>query len=288
MMYQKDIMKEFRIRKNLERTIKKAKKTAIKQSIEKEDIKGYSRRLKRELRKNLNTVALLTEREYPSGMMMPNRSLPDSNDNPVFDTNGNLLGYTESGNTGTAIIFDNPTQFTKGMTDSKALAIGNVLDLGVEIGNCLAPRAKSKIFEFFLDGMSFNNGTKYNKGDAIITTNSDALGNARYLGVKNGKHQVNFDIGEYEWTVENIRATFIHELEGHGFNGFTDGLNNHHKAYFASMNSIYWRNTTGAYRKHAVHHMWNYYYKEIGLNLPLKYYNIYKNNINNSNKWMDK
>ena len=218
-----------------------------------------------------NAVSLTAKTDYyPGGM--------------AFD--GNLLGYTESGNTGVAIIFDDPTQFTEGMADSQAFAIGNILDYGEDIGNYLAPGAKSKIFETFLDGMSFNNGTKYNIGDAIITTNSDALGNARYLGLKNGKHQVNFDIGEYEWTVENVRATFIHESEGHGFNGFRSNLDNHHKAYFESMNSKYWRGTTDAYKKHAVHHMWNYYYYEVGPNLPSKYYNIYKNNINKSNKWM--
>ncbi len=216
-----------------------------------------------------------------------NRADPDGGeDNPVFDKEGNLLGYTESGNTGVALIFDDPNQFVEGMPDSDAFAIGNILDLGVDIGNCLIPGAKAKIFETFLDGMIFNDGTKYSKGDAIITTNSDAVGNARYLGLKNGKHQVNFDIGEYEWTVENIRATFIHELEGHGFNGFTSALDNHHKAYFASMDSRYWSGTTDAYKKHEVYNMWRYYSDEVGPNLPIKYYYMYKNNINKLNPWM--
>jgi len=147
--------------------------------------------------------------------------------------------------------------------------------------------AKSKIFETFLDGMSFNNGTKYNIGDAIITTNSDATGNARYHGIENGKHHVNFDIGEYEWTVENIRATFIHELEGHGFNGYTDKLKNHYKAYFKTMDSKYWNRTTPAFKKNTVKSMYDYYFYETKTNtLPPKYYNFYKNNINNKNKWM--
>lgn len=127
-----------------------------------------------------------------------------------------------------------------------------------------------------VDGMEFNDGTIMSRDKFDISLNDDATANARYLGYENGKYKVNFDISDYEITPDNIRATMIHEAYGHGVKGFSDGLRNHYKAYFATVDSRYWVNTTLQFKKFTVKTMWQYFYNEVGYKpMPLKYYNEY-------------
>jgi hypothetical protein len=127
-----------------------------------------------------------------------------------------------------------------------------------------------------VDGMVFNNGKVMSRDDFIITLNSDFNANARFLGFKDGKYHVNFDIGEYEVTKANVRALMIHEAYGHGVKGYSSNFNNHHKAYFASIDSRYWNATTLSFKQHNVDKMWYYFHREVGFKrMPEPYQSIY-------------
>lgn len=75
---------------------------------------------------------------------------------------------------------------------------------------------------------------------------------------------MNFSISDYEITKANVQALMIHEAFGHGVMGYSDKLTNHHKAYFATIKSRYWKDTTLEFKQATVTKMWRYYYKEIG------------------------
>ncbi len=125
-----------------------------------------------------------------------------------------------------------------------------------------------------VDGMAFNDGSIMSRSDFVFTLDSDSNANARYLGFIDGKHHINFSIVDYEVTEANVRAITIHEAYGHGVMGYHDKLKNHHKAYFASIDSKYWEATTGSLKSHNVNKMYNYYYRETGSsNLPSVYLN---------------
>ena len=149
-----------------------------------------------------------------------------------------------------------------------------------------SPLSQPKDLEYYyeaVDGMTMNDGTVMNRDDFLITLDDDATGNARYRGFKNGKHHVNFDLSDYEITPDNIRATMIHEVYGHGVKGYSGGSpgpdiydGTHHKAYFSTIDSKYWKNTTLTFKRFHARHMWNYYYWEVGYKpLPSGYNQIY-------------
>ncbi|MEM9361245.1 MAG: RHS repeat-associated core domain-containing protein [Bacteroidota bacterium] len=129
-----------------------------------------------------------------------------------------------------------------------------------------------------IDGMELPNGYVLNRNNVHITLNPDPGGNARYLGYKGWKHHVNFDIGDFQITADNIRATMVHEVYGHGIMGYTDSLNNHYKAYFTSIDSKYWGATTLDFKQFTVNWMYKYFYDELGGTrlLPSKYLNVFK------------
>ncbi len=130
-----------------------------------------------------------------------------------------------------------------------------------------------------VDGMVFNDGTVMSRNDFEITLNPDYTGNARYYGFKNGKHHVNFAISDYEITPNNIRATMIHEAYGHGVKDFSGGFpgpdifgGTHHKAYYATIDSKYWNNTTLTFKKFTMKytHIYHFWLKG-NIPLPQKY-----------------
>ena len=124
--------------------------------------------------------------------------------------------------------------------------------------------------------MEFNDGTVMSRDNFVIILEDDLTANARYKWFVNGKHHVNFDLSDYEITPDNIRGTIIHEAYGHGVQGYSDALNTHHKAYFASIRSKYWTNTTLTFKKFTVNNMWKYYYNEVGYRpLPIDIHRIY-------------
>ena len=50
----------------------------------------------------------------------------------------------------------------------------------------------------------------------------------------------------------------------------------HHKAYFSTIDSKYWKNTTLTFKRVHARHMWNYYYWEVGYKpLPRGYNQMY-------------
>ena len=89
----------------------------------------------------------------------------------------------------------------------------------------------------------------------MLTFNKDPTANAEYLGFKDGKYHVNIDIGSYETTIHNVKALMVHEVYGHGIKGYSDKKLNHHKAYFAEIDSKYWHGTTRTYKTHTVNRM---------------------------------
>lgn len=117
--------------------------------------------------------------------------------------------------------------------------------------------------------------------DALKWGFSQKDANAMYLGKSNGKYYVTFSIGDYEETIDNIRVTVVHEIYGHGIEGYSDGTNTHYKAYFAEIDSQYWGNTTDSYKYYTVKYMLEYKYSETGSSwLPKKYNDAYFLNIN--------
>lgn len=137
----------------------------------------------------------------------------------------------------------------------------------------------AKFYYDALDGLKLNNGQILYRKDFDLTFNPSNVGNAQYLGFKNGKHYVNFDIESYEPTAGNIRALTIHEVYGHGIKryGLTRETRDHHKAYFVTIDSQYWGGTTKAFKVHETYWMWRYYSYEVpgSINMPEPYTSIY-------------
>lgn len=142
----------------------------------------------------------------------------------------------------------------------------------LENNNAQSKEGNSNLYYNAIDGIKFNNGEVLSRSQFSLTFNSENNANARYLGYKNGRHHINFDIGDYEATNENIRALTIHEAYGHGVMKYGISTNTHHKAYFLSIDSEYWSKTTLRFKQHTVDQMWKYYSRETGkLSLPSKY-----------------
>ncbi len=114
-----------------------------------------------------------------------------------------------------------------------------------------------------VDGMELPDGTIISKDDIVFTFVDDPTFNASYGGLKEGKHHINLNIGDYEVTSDNVRALVVHEVYGHGIMGY-DTNTNHHLAYFSSVDSKYWDGTTLRFKQHVVNQMWIRYYYEVG------------------------
>lgn len=133
-------------------------------------------------------------------------------------------------------------------------------------------RQGRNFYEEAIDGMILNDGSKLSLSQIEMSFEDDAQANARYRGKKGGRHHINYSIGDYEETADNIRALTIHEYFGHGVRGYNDRTKTHHKAYFATINSRYWSKTTLLFKQSTVNKMYQYYYNETGSNiLPKKY-----------------
>jgi len=131
--------------------------------------------------------------------------------------------------------------------------------------------SKEKQYLSYLDGLELTNGNVLKKSDFKLSfKDSDNFtfpGNANYLGFKGGKHHINFDIGDYEETPDNIRALTIHEAEGHGIRGF--GYGDHYKAYYLTIRNKYWSKTTMKFKKHILKQTLQQHFNHFGnSNLP--------------------
>jgi RHS repeat-associated protein len=116
-----------------------------------------------------------------------------------------------------------------------------------------------------LDGLVLPNGKTISKDRLHLTFMSyeqlkkiDSKiqkGNAHFMGEKDGKYHVNFSVSDYEETKNNIRALGVHEIYGHGIKGI-GYINEHYKAYWASIDSKYWHGTTERFKEHVAWGMW--------------------------------
>ncbi len=199
---------------------------------------------------------------------------------PVFDEAGTYLGTDNEGFKGTPLIFSqkDKDKFKQGMDHKEAQKIGKEFSPNLRLGK----DALNKIFNKIIEGTIFPNGhvLKSNEFEAHVENMPTA--NARYNGrnQKTREHDVSLDIGDYEWTVENIRATAVHEIYGHGIKNWGDDSKSHHKCYFSEIDSKYWSGSTERYKNHCVKNMWGYYSKEIRVKpLPKKYDVEYRKNI---------
>ena len=203
----------------------------------------------------------------------------DSNgkiDSPIFDTKGNFLGTDSDGYKGKILIFDNPSKFEKGMSHKKASLIGKEYSPNL----LLSKDAKNKIFSHAMSGLEFPDGKVLKSSEFTAYVKSMPFANAEYEGFINNKHKVALDIGECEWTVENIRGVPVHEIWGHGIKKWGDNSKTHHLCYFAEIDSKYWQGSTERYKISTLESMWEYYYREIGFKpLPTKYHNEYNKYI---------
>ncbi|QOI98034.1 MAG: hypothetical protein HRU69_11305 [Flammeovirgaceae bacterium] len=131
-----------------------------------------------------------------------------------------------------------------------------------------------KFYYDAIHGMVLNDGKTLSRDDVALSFDPSP-GNATYLGFKNGKHHVNFNIEDFEITKGNIRALMIHEIFGHGVKGYGDKTNDHYKAYWASIDSKYWSSTTDQFRIHTAEGLW-LTWTRIGNydGMPTKYMNV--------------
>jgi RHS repeat-associated protein len=171
---------------------------------------------------------------------------------PYFDKHGNYLGVDEEGFRGKIYIttreaFDKYS--TNGVANSDLLqADAETQEFESAARNrTLNNDATDKILNRIATNGSFPDG-KMRKMN--ISYNSTLIyGNAEYKSYNNGLYNVDFNAGEFEWTVENIRGTCnIHEVWGHGVKKYDMG-STHHLAYLAQIR-YGWRGTTERYRRH--------------------------------------
>ncbi|MCK4662313.1 MAG: hypothetical protein KAT68_05575, partial [Bacteroidales bacterium] len=176
---------------------------------------------------------------------------------PIFDILGNFLGTDSEGYTGDILIFDDPSKFTQGMDHAEAMKIGTVFN---NIG--LSTNAMDKIFSHVLSRVEFPDGSMMPDFIAKYTDMYNA--NGRYGGIENKKHLMKYDFGDYEYTVENISVTAVHEIWGHGIKKWGDKTKTHRKCYFAEVNSKYWNGTTLRFKNYTLKTMGKYNKIETG------------------------
>jgi len=187
---------------------------------------------------------------------------------PIYDTDGNYLGTDNQGFSGDILIFDDPSKFKQGMEHSEAEKIGKVFSSDLN----LSMNVQNKIFNHIITGTEFPDGKILKSSEFYAYVKSMFDANARYMGNENGKYNIALDIGDYEWTVENVRSNAIHEIWGHGIKKYGDDTKTHYKCYFSEIDNKYWDKTTLRFKTSTLTKMWEYYYKEIGYKpLPKKY-----------------
>lgn len=131
-----------------------------------------------------------------------------------------------------------------------------------------------------LDNLVLPNNQVIKRANLILTffylpPGAQRGGNAHFMGHKNGKWKVNFSIGDYEITLDNIRTLAVHEIYGHGIKGYMDDIG-HYKCYQASIDCIYWGNTTDSFKIHTLKEYYSGYFKATGSNImPVYIYHQY-------------
>ena len=186
-------------------------------------------------------------------------------DSPIFNSIGRFLGLDSKGWSGEILIFNNEKDFIEGMDHDLALEKGIVFDKNTPI----IKTAASNIIRKVLWDVVFPDQTKiYMSSFKVEVRDISDLVNAKF-----GNNIYTLNFGDYEFTVENIRANAVHEVWGHGIKKFGNVHNNHYKCYFAEMDSRYWDGTTPSFKIHSVNTNYNrYYYEETGSKvIPSKY-----------------
>src|SRR5690554_2671645 len=137
-------------------------------------------------------------------------------ENPVYDSEGNHRGNTKEGFTGQLIIYNGNMDFSN-MSKEELVDNGGKYYEYVRRG--LEKESQSKVLSHVLNNYKLPNGVVLDNNEHfdIITGFERSEANASYHGVVNGKHQVQDNGFDYEYTVENIRAVLgLHEIYGHG------------------------------------------------------------------------
>jgi RHS repeat-associated protein len=207
---------------------------------------------------------------------------------PYYDIDGNYLGNDEKGFKGNIYITtkdDFDANSKDGTANSKTLQENINTTEFYKKRQKMNNESIDKVFNHIANGTIAPDGTKLgsNKIKLIYDKNlSQRIGidaNAYADGKINGVYIMSHAIGDYEWTIENIRATIIHEIWGHEIKGWSGGFvrgNTHYKCYQAEIDSKYWDSSTERYKKHTVNNYYKYfYYSGKDWNqMPLKYQSI--------------
>ena len=212
----------------------------------------------------------------PTGMLI----------SPYYDMNGNFLGVDENGFSGDIFITTREAfnaNATNGIADSKLIqADVNTKEFYASRGK-LTDNAIEKILTNVIKGTELPYGEGTLKKGSYNVTHSYASSkpngyNAKYIKTENGSHYFDFSVTNYEWTVENIRGTAIHEAWGHGIKGYANRIENkHHLIYGAQMDSKYWNKSTENYKSFIAKKYYDFYWNETGSHvIPSRYYPIIK------------
>lgn len=105
---------------------------------------------------------------------------------------------SQTGSFGSYEKFITPSAFGKSVGNFAANYGDDILVGGVHL---LQQEHNEQFYYDAIDGMILNNGNSLRRHDMSLTFNKTS-GNATYLGFKNGKHRVNFDITDYEVIVK--------------------------------------------------------------------------------------
>jgi hypothetical protein len=201
---------------------------------------------------------------------------------PYFDIKGNFLGVDENGFFGQIFITSKETfnTFSKdGIGDSKMLQKSGDTKEFYSYRSKLTDNAINSILTKIIDGTELPYGEgKLKEGEFNVKFTNDYSSNGEYKGLQNSVHHFDFSVTNYEWTVENISGTAIHEIWGHGIKGYANRVEDkHHLIYGAQIDdSQNWKQSTNEYKGFVLRHYEKYYKEETGLQFPNKYLNIIK------------
>ena len=142
---------------------------------------------------------------------------------PIFNKDGSFLGTDSEGYKGEILIMDDSKyqELSKNGSETIDHQVAKNNSQTLNKGNVSAS-AMENIISDVMCGYELEDGTTLDHTNFEISSVPDDFNaNARYHGMKDGKHQVSERGFYYEYTVENIRSVIgDHEVFGHGISGF--------------------------------------------------------------------
>jgi len=196
-------------------------------------------------------------------------------ENPVYDSEGNHRGNTKEGFTGQLIIYNGNMDFSN-MSKEELVDNGGKYYEYVRKG--LEKESQSKVLSHVLNNYKLPNGVVLDNNEHfdIITGFERSEANASYHGVVNGKHQIQDNGFDYEYTVENIRAVLgLHEIYGHGMLNLRGGWTESHlKIHLLTLENAP-KGVTNRWKENTLRNIIYTYYPARKIAAPREFYEKY-------------